>query len=77
MHCEAGPSLACREAKKFGHLQILDEILVKISIKFVTHLGVESRPNIMNICDKSNQMRNYIFDKDYKEIPFLSTRKRL
>lgn len=28
----------------------------------------------MNICDKSNQMRNYIFDKDYKEIPFLFTR---
>lgn len=63
------------EAKKPCHLQTLDMILVKILIISITDLGTESRPSAMNLWAKSNQIKNHIFDEDYKEIPSLSTRK--
>lgn len=46
---EASPCLACLKAKRLGHLQILNETLVMISIRSITNLGTESRSITMNL----------------------------
>lgn len=77
VHREASLSLTWCEAKGFGHPQVLEEILVKISIRSINDLDTKSRLNTINFWTKSNQIGNHIFNKDYKKIQYLSTRKLL